>query len=140
MEPDQPCELAGVTVELHDDGGLVIVSDVTDSAGAYLFSGLTPGDYEVRVDPTTVPAGASFVSDPDGALDGAAALSVAVGAQSVGIDFGHAGSATLPGVVFHDVDEDDTREPPFEPGLPFVDVTVTWTGPDGVSDTSDDVE
>ena len=48
--------LQGVTVELFD--GVVTTTVVTGPNGDYVFDGLTPGDYSVSVDPTTLPSGA----------------------------------------------------------------------------------
>ena len=78
------------------------------------------------------------MSDPVGADDGVATVGVSVGATSVR-NFGYAGSATIDGVVYHDVDEDLTQDLPFEPGLPFVEVSAVWAGPDGVAGTGDDM-
>ena len=139
VESGEP-RIDGVTVDLYDVSGAFIATDVTDGAGAVEFIGLAPGAYELRIDGTTLPFGASLVSDPDGGGDGVAAVAVTLGNVTTGVDFGYAGTSTVEGVVFHDIDGDDTMEPPFEPGLPFVDVAVRWAGPDGIFATSDDVE
>ena len=53
---------AGVTVDLMDaTGTTVLATTVTDASGLYMFMGLTPGDYRVRITP---PAG--FTSSTGG--------------------------------------------------------------------------
>ncbi len=47
--------ISGVTVELRDGSDSVIATDVTDSAGNYLFENLKPGSYSVTVDESTLP-------------------------------------------------------------------------------------
>ena len=132
--------LVDVTVNLYDDGGLLIDSTGTDASGEYRFDNVTPGDFEVRVDATSIPNGAEIVTDPQGSVDGIATLTVVADAETTDLDFGYGGTSTVRGTVFHDVDEDDVQDLPFEPGIPFVDVTVTWAGPDGTIGTSDDVD
>ncbi len=64
-EPGVP----GVTVELMDCAGHVLATDVTDADGLYLFSGLTPGDYNIHF---VFPAGFSISpqdTPPNDALD-----------------------------------------------------------------------
>ena len=46
--------VAGVTVALHDEVGVVVATQVTDSDGRYSFEGLRPGKYQIEV---IVPAG-----------------------------------------------------------------------------------
>jgi len=40
--------IAGVTVNLIDENGIVIATTETDANGEYLFNGLTPGDYNLE--------------------------------------------------------------------------------------------
>ena len=59
--------IPGVTVDLLDSAlGEAVHSTVTDAGGAYLLPELLHGDFEVRVDPQTLPAGATATYDPDG--------------------------------------------------------------------------
>ena len=55
QDPGEP-GLPGVIVELFD--GVSTITVTTGASGDYVFSGLTPGDYSVSVDATTLPAGA----------------------------------------------------------------------------------
>jgi protocatechuate 3,4-dioxygenase beta subunit len=45
---------AGTPVELLNGGGTVVQTTTTDAAGLYGFTGLTPGDYRVRITPPGV--------------------------------------------------------------------------------------
>ena len=92
------------------------------------------------MDEATVPNGLSLVFDPVGTDDGKAALTVVAGVTRTDLDFGYAGTSTIRGTVFHDIDRDNVIDDPFEPGIPFAEVTVTWAGLDGTFDTSDDVD
>ena len=56
--------LANVVVELLDANGVVLDTTMTDANGGYLFADLAPGDYTVRVDATTVPAGIVQTTNP----------------------------------------------------------------------------
>jgi uncharacterized repeat protein (TIGR01451 family) len=47
--------ISGVTVELRDASNSVIATDVTDTAGNYLFENLKPGSYSVTVNEATLP-------------------------------------------------------------------------------------
>ena len=49
--------LAGITVWLKDDMGVVLSTTVTNTRGLYLFDGLCAGSYIVEIDPTTLPPG-----------------------------------------------------------------------------------
>lgn len=59
--------IEGVVVELVDQSnGQVVAADVTSALGEYGFDGLVAGQFNVRVDPSTLPVGATAISDPDG--------------------------------------------------------------------------
>lgn len=72
--------LAGVTVELLNGGGALVATTTTDAAGAYLFTGLTPGTYSVR-EPTQPPGTANGKTMPGAVGNGGTAGSAS--AQSV---------------------------------------------------------
>jgi LPXTG-motif cell wall-anchored protein len=142
MDPDEPL-LAGAIVDLiwaGPDGIFGTADDVAyqttaPADGPYEFFGLPAGDYQVIVDPTTLPDGVGLVTfDPDLVPDGATNLSLAP-AGGASADFGFAAAGEISGSVFHDVDGDGIGDIP----LAGIDVSVTWPGPDGIPGTADDV-
>lgn len=87
--------LAGIVVELLDGGGSPIldggvpVTATTDVDGGYIFTGLVPGNYQVRVAPASVPTELdAYTYDPQGSVDGIAAVTVASGDEIMTLDFG----------------------------------------------------
>ncbi|MGH1505188.1 MAG: SdrD B-like domain-containing protein, partial [Acidimicrobiales bacterium] len=94
--------IAGVTVELLDGAGTVIATDVTDAAGDYGFAGLPAGDYTVRVDSGTLPAGVVPTDDPDGTLDHETAITLAAGSDITDADFGYQALSSIGDTVFAD--------------------------------------
>jgi uncharacterized repeat protein (TIGR01451 family) len=129
--------IAGVTVELLEAGGVVLTSTVTDATGAYAFTGLEAGDYDVRF---VAPAGALFALPnvgADDAVDSDAAVltgrvgvfSVVAGQTDTSRDAGLIAPSSLAGVVYSDLDNDGIQDPG-EPGI--AGVTVTLTGTDDV--------
>ncbi|MCP3905820.1 MAG: hypothetical protein GY715_19510, partial [Planctomycetes bacterium] len=98
--------IANVTVRLLDGAGAPVldefgdpITDVTDSDGRYLFTGLLPGDYQVAIDGTTLPAGLVQTFEKDGSFDGNTPQSVAAGDEILDVDFGYV-SECLPDIDF----------------------------------------
>ncbi len=105
----------GVTVELLDSTGTVIATQVTVPDGVvgdgkYLFEGLPPGDYTVRVVP---PAGFSQTFDLDGTLDDETPVTLGLGENRTDVDFGYQ-QANLEGSigdrVWNDIDGDGVQD------------------------------
>ncbi|MBL9089015.1 MAG: carboxypeptidase regulatory-like domain-containing protein, partial [Planctomycetia bacterium] len=127
--------IAGVTLELVNAAGQVIATEVTNSAGSYLFVGLADGTYTVRVVAATLPAG--LTNTFGGTQQSATVLNASTDLSK---DFGYQPSGTISGRVFNDVDGDGTTDAG-EPGIPgavveLVDangdvIATTTTGPDG---------
>ncbi|MGH1505186.1 MAG: SdrD B-like domain-containing protein, partial [Acidimicrobiales bacterium] len=115
--------LAGVTVELLDAVGTVIGADVTDGSGDYTFTGLAAGDYSVRVDASTLPAGVTQTGDRDATLDDETAITLTAGADVTDADFGYQPLGSIGDTVFADVDGDGTQDAG-EPGLSGVTVEL----------------
>ncbi len=116
--------LAGVTVELLDGNGAVITTAVTDANGNYLFDGIAPDGYSVRVDAATLPAGFTQTGDPDATLDGQGSSLLQLGEADLALDFGYRNNALadISGNVFSDLDVDGVDDGLGEPG--FLDVTL----------------
>ncbi len=116
--------LAGLPVALLDAGGLVIASGFTDAGGYFAFTGLVSGSYSVTMVPSTY-WGPTFDVDGTGTPN-IAAVSVAVGADVTGVDFGYQ-YAPPPGSlgdrVWHDLDGNGAQDPG-EPGLGGVTVEL----------------
>ena len=80
----------GATVELLDGAGHLLATAVTSGDGNYTFGRLFAGNYTVRVDPSTLPAGAAETYDLDGtATPNTAAASLAGGQSRTDVDFGY---------------------------------------------------
>lgn len=89
QDPLEP-EINGVTVELFDGDGLALGSAVTADDGNYLFSGVSPGTYTVRLDATTLPSTLSPTFDFDGvATANEAQVTVGPGDSLLTVDFGY---------------------------------------------------
>lgn len=84
-------------------------SELTDATGAYTFSGLAVGSYEVRLN---LAAGDTII-DPVG---GVHIVAITSGLASSGNDFAVVQEITLGGMVYDDVDGNGTRDGG-EPGL-----------------------
>ncbi len=114
----------------------VTLTTTSAAGGLYGFAGLPSGDVVVSVDEAGLPTGLAASYDLDGGNDSATSLTL--GPSNLDVDFGYRGDAEIGEVVFLDTDADFQRDP-FDPGLPGVDMLVTWPGPDGALDTADDV-
>jgi len=81
--------IAGVTVELTLPDGSTVTT-VTDANGNYLFNDLEPGNYMVRVDHTTLPAGLLQTFDADGpSSPNSSSLTLTQGERNLRQDFGY---------------------------------------------------
>jgi len=109
----------------------------TDANGNYLFSDLPAGNYRVTVT-DGVPAGFIANHDENGGNDETTLVALGLLDVHVTADFGYEGTGSIGDFVFLDTDGngfDDVGEP----GIPDVDVELTWYGVDGIGGTSDDV-
>ncbi|HEX3557099.1 MAG TPA: SdrD B-like domain-containing protein [Thermoanaerobaculia bacterium] len=86
----------GTTVQLLDSHGMVIATTTSAGDGNYQFNNLTPGDYSVRIVPSTLPAGVSPTYDLDGiATPNIATFNLAPAASRSDVDFGYRGTAAV---------------------------------------------
>ncbi|MFK7919557.1 MAG: SdrD B-like domain-containing protein [Ilumatobacter sp.] len=132
--------IPGQTVTLTGPDGIADEA-ITDENGRYLFEGLPDGDYTVTVVGGIVDA-AENTGDPDDGTPNTSDVTVGgdAGNENLDQDFGYRGPNSLGDTIFFDenadgIDGDDATEP----GVPGVDVIVTWYGPDGVAGGGDDV-
>jgi uncharacterized repeat protein (TIGR01451 family)/fimbrial isopeptide formation D2 family protein len=136
--PDQEIELtaagADAVLGTADDEDYVAV---TGPDGGYVFANLPPGDYAVAVTGGIVTS-AGNTSDEDGDLDSYVDVALGDGIGHGITDFGYRGSGQIGDLVWLDLDADGNTDPA-EPGLPGVEVTVTWLGGDGTAGGGDDL-
>jgi hypothetical protein len=130
--------VSGVTVSLTepgDDGVFgtdddVVLTQATDGAGGYVFTGVSEGPVRVSLDPPTLSGGLSPSSDVDGGDPAESRFTLDSG--RLDIDFAVIGNSSLTGLVWEDADADGVRDPG-EKGLAGVIVEVTWVGPGGTA-------
>ncbi len=142
---DEP-GLSGIDVTLtwagldgiFGNGDDAVFTTTTDADGMYLVENLPPGDYQVVVGETGLPAGLTQSADPDGTLDGQSALVLGVGEANLDQDFGYRGDGSVGDFIWYDINNDGIQDPD-EPGVAGVTVTVTYFGADGVAGGGDDV-
>lgn len=81
--------IPGVTLILKDGDGNEIARTVTDENGGYLFDELPAGDYTIEIDTSTLPEHLLLTSDPEGANDHMADVTLTQGQDNLDIDFGY---------------------------------------------------
>ena len=150
QDADEPA-LPGVTVTLtYEDGsavtdasGNVVTAKTSDANGKYSFENLLPGGYKVSFQApagfkaTTSDAGTDRAADSNGAT---ASVTVAQGQTDDTIDFGAVGTGVIGDQLFVDVNQNGGGAPDAgDKVLPGVKVTLTWTGPGGITRTYETV-
>lgn len=131
--PDQQCGTA-------DDTS--IANTTTASDGSYLFTGVAPGTYCVKVtDTNQVLTGLTLTggTNPHGPIH------LPAGGTYLDADFGYHGTTNYTGrigdLVFYDANRNGVFEPgPIERGISGVTLSLMTPGPDGAFGTSDDVQ
>ena len=146
QDADEPA-LPGVTVTLtYEDGfavtdasGNVVTAKTSDANGKYSFENLLPGGYKVSFqapagyEATTSDAGTDRALDSNGAT---ASVTLAQGQTDDTIDFGAVGTGVIGDQLFLDVNQYGGNAPDAgDKVLPGVKVTLTWTGPGGITRT-----
>jgi len=150
QDADEPA-LPGVTVTLtYEDGSAVtdasgdpVAAVTTDANGKYSFENLLPGGYKVSFQApagfkaTTSEAGDDRAADSNGAT---ASVTLAQGQTDDTIDFGAVGTGVIGDQLFVDVNQNGGGAPDAgDKVLPGVKVTLTWTGPGGITRTYETV-
>ena len=150
QDADEPA-LPGVTVTLtYEDGSAVtdasgnaVTATASDANGKYSFENLLPGGYKVSFQApagfkaTTSDAGTDRAADSNGAT---ASVTVAQGQTDDTIDFGAVGTGVIGDQLFVDVNQNGGGAPDAgDKVLPGVKVTLTWTGPGGITRTYETV-
>ena len=146
QDADEPA-LPGVTVTLtYEDGsavtdasGNVVTAKTSDANGKYSFENLLPGGYKVSFqapagyEATTSDAGTDRALDSNGAT---ASVTLAQDQTDETIDFGAVGTGVIGDQLFVDVNQNGGNAPDAgDKVLPGVKVTLTWTGPGGITRT-----
>jgi uncharacterized surface anchored protein len=93
-------KLPNITVWLYDSTGVTLLqTKTTDTSGAYSFTGVAAGTYQIKVDATDVdrPAGATM-----GTTNPLTAIAVTAGGTTSGKNFGFDPAGTVSGTVYTD--------------------------------------
>ncbi len=105
--------LGGVTIELYDGTGTVLLAATTTAAdGTYQFTGLFSASYNIVVTDTgNVLSGMTQTADPDATFDSQAFATLGAGESNLEIDFGYdIDLVSLSGTVFRDQNENANHD------------------------------
>jgi len=99
---------------------------ITDDNGYYIIRGLVNGDYRMRVDASTLPAGAVPTYDLDGiGTANLADFTLLASQNRTDLDFGYRGTATVGDRIWHDADGDGVQDGR-EKGIAGVEIALYW--------------
>jgi hypothetical protein len=127
----------GTTAGAYDAGDTLVDTQITDADGYYVFTGLDAGDYVVLVDQAGAAINsAAQTADPDNdglvcgdpsanePCDNATGITVSLGQNYIGADFGYEPISAIGDTVWIDLDGSGTRDAG-EQGLPYITMTLT---------------
>jgi hypothetical protein len=142
--------IANVRVILLTTNSVALSTNVTGIDGGYLFGGLEPGDYTLRVDTSSMASALAVnpTCDPDATTDNQTTVALPAGLKIMTADFGYnwaptanvvdnTGTGAIGDRIWMDANGDGVQNPG-EPGLGGVMVTLVNLGPDGITGTADD--
>ena len=139
QDPGEP-GINGVTVNLYDFDLNLAGTAVTAGDGTYTFSNLLEGTYEVRVDDTTLPAGAQQTYDLDGlGTPHSATVDLGPDDNRTDVDFGYRGTASVGDRVWNDISGDGIQDVG-EAGINGVTVELLDAGNNVVATTVTSVD
>ena len=144
--------IPNVRVILLTTNGVALATNVTGVNGSYLFTGLLPGAFVVRVDTNSMPAGlvVNQTFDPDSVTNHqTTVILTGNSAPFMAADFGYnwaatsdvkgsTGTGAIGDRLWIDANGNGLQDPG-EPGLGGVTVSLVNLGPDGIPGTADDV-
>ena len=127
QDPDE-VGIPGVTVTLtgdfDNDGQTDDTMTVTTGPdGTYLFPNLPAGEFDITVDPATLPGGMTGSGDPDGVIDNTTTLTLAPGQDDLSRDFGYTGTGSIGDQLWVDSNGNGVQDPG-EGGLAGVQVCI----------------
>ena len=150
QDADEPA-MPGVMVTLTradgsavtDASGNPVAAVTTDANGQYKFENLLPGDYKVSFtnpagyEATVSDAGSDRGADSNGAE---ASVTLVQGQDDATVDYGLVGTGVIGDQLFVDVNQNGGGAPDAgDKPLAGVKVTLTWTGPGGITRTFETV-
>ena len=129
--------IPGIVVELYK-GGMLVATNVTDSNGNYLFTGLCEGTYTVDVNDSTLPEGMFLTTPPEPRN-----FALSAGEENLDVDFGYKLPCECEGVIgdniWMDMDSDGVYDVD-ESGIEGVIVELYQdNNGDGVIDAGDNL-
>ncbi len=128
------------------DDDVTLPATTTDADGNYRFDGLPDGNFSVTVTGGVPDYLDSSTFDPDDGTTDPDSTAVVVGlgegvdgpAENLDQNFGFAGSGQIGDTIWLDLNGDGVHDDD-EPGVPGIEVQLTFAGPDGVIGGTDDV-
>ncbi len=110
--------IVGVTLRLLDGNGNAVLDDdgnpitaVTDANGKYLFHRLTPGEYTVELDSSSLPEGLKQTYELDSTFDGSVKVTLSPAQAIDTVDFGYYKLGAIGDYVWKDLNANGIQDP-----------------------------